>query len=265
MTLTLYQVDAFTNRLFHGNPAAVVPLKFWLDDDVMQRIAAENNLAETAFFVRDGDEFDIRWFTPSKEVELCGHATLASAHVLFCHEKHPSKRCTFKTRHRGKLTVERTAEYLIMDFPVDPPQKVAGETELKLSQTLDLSIRDIRRGLDDFLVVVDNPEIIIEYQPDFRKIAELDARGLIISSATDTKYDFVSRCFFPRFGIDEDPVTGSAHTLLTPYWSEQLGKKTLMAKQASHRTGEITCEMKDNRVLLGGKAITYLIGEIYVE
>lgn len=265
MILTLYQVDAFTNRLFHGNPAAVVPLKIWLEDDIMQRIASENNLAETAFFVRDGDEFDIRWFTPSKEVELCGHATLACAHVLFSHKKHPSNVCIFNTRHRGKLIVERTAEYLIMDFPADPPQKVVGEMGLTLSQTLDLPIKDIRRGLDDFLVVVEDPEIITEYQPDFRTIAELDARGLIISSATDTKYDFISRCFFPRFGIDEDPVTGSAHTLLTPYWSEQLGKKKLMARQASGRTGEITCEMKDNRVLLGGKAVTYLIGEFYIE
>lgn len=265
MKLKMYQIDAFAEKLFEGNPAAVVPLREWLTDEVMQQIANENNLAETAFFVPENGMFHIRWFTPSTEVELCGHATLASAHVLYEHLGYGFDQCTFQTNNRGALIVIRSDTGLTMDFPADTPATVSNETVLAMSRLLGLSIQDVQKGTDDYLVAVAHHSMVTGYQPDFRAIAEWDARGIILTSPGYSPYDFISRCFFPQFGIDEDPVTGSAHTLLTPYWSAKLGKTKMRAQQASSRTGKLVCEMKGDRVLLGGTAKTYLIGEIHLD
>ncbi len=262
MRLSLYQVDAFTDHLFGGNPAAVIPLVQWLPDQVMQNIAAENNLAETAFFVKQNEEFLLRWFTPTREVELCGHATLATAHVLYEHLNFTGQYCIFQTQKRGILKVKKLENGLMMDFPADRVNAIPEREKQIIVGALHLDPLECLKGSDDILVIVHDKAEVLNYQPDYRAIANLDARGIILSSIGDSTYDFISRCFYPKYGIDEDPVTGSAHTLLTPYWSEQLSKTRLIALQASERSGHLVCEVVQDRIHLTGKAITYLTGQI---
>lgn len=264
MRLPLYQVDAFTDRLFGGNPAAVCPLEYWLPDETMQRIAAENNLAETAFYVPQGEGFGLRWFTPAVEVDLCGHATLATAHVLYEVYHHAAPELHFETRS-GTLTVSRRDGRLVMNFPADTlspadvaPPVLAGLGGLKPTDTF--------RGKSDYLIVLKSQVQLEAIEPDFRQIAADDSvRAVIVTAAGDgDEVDFVSRCFAPNAGIDEDPVTGSAHTTLTPYWAQRLDKKVLVAQQLSVRRGTVYCTHRGARVDLAGDAVLYLQGEIEV-
>ena len=260
MQLPIYQVDAFADILFAGNPAAVVPLNSWLADAQMQSIAIENNLSETAFFVPAADHLHIRWFTPGAEVDLCGHATLATAHVLYTELGWDKPVIRFHCR-KGALRVEKTNTGYAMDFPAD----TAKPTDMSALVERALGIRPLAffRGSDDYLAILENEEQVQNLQPDFRLVAQLEARGLLVSAPGD-QHDFISRGFFPRVGIDEDPVTGSAHTLLPPYWAQRLGKTTLSARQISARGGEITCALEKDRVILEGTAQTYLKGTIYI-
>lgn len=261
MELDIYQVDAFARALFRGNPAAVVPLKAWLDDIVMQQIAEENNLAETAFFVRSGADYHIRWMTPKVEVDLCGHATLAAAHCLFHHLGETRTQITFHSRS-GPLVICRKSPGYEMDFPLDHPQQ--SEADAQHIQSICPARKEpYYRGKDDYLVIMNDEDEVRLFNPDLAKIAQLKARGLIISALGST-CDFVSRCFFPSYGIDEDPATGSAHTLLAPFWCQELGKTDLSARQLSTRVGEINCRLSPDRVYLQGCAITYMTGKIYI-
>jgi len=257
MKTKMYQVDAFTDRLFCGNPAAVCPLADWLPDQTMQQVGAENNLSETAFYVRSGDAFDIRWFTPTVEVDLCGHATLASAHVLFNHEGYKSKQITFNSRG-GVLKVAREGEFLVLDFPVDTLEEV--EAPQELVKGMGLKPQKALRGRSDFMLIYGSESEVEGLKPDFGLIATATARG-IIATARGAKVDFVSRFFAPQFGIPEDPATGSSHTTLTPYWAKELGKLELTALQLSKRRGSFKCRLRGDRVEIAGQARTYLVGE----
>jgi len=256
----IFQVDAFTGELFKGNPAAVCPLKKWLPDETMQAIAAENNLSETAFFIPGEDGYDLRWFTPTTEVDLCGHATLATAHVLFEELNHDSIGVLFNTKS-GILTVTKIEPGMRMDFPVDTPKEIDGN--LLINQGIGITPQKVLKGKSDYLAILSSQEELEKIQPNFSVIAQLKSRGLVVS-APGRDVDFVSRCFFPQSGVDEDPVTGSAHTMLTPYWSDLLKKDTLSARQISKRGGKLVCAIENNRVLLYGQAKTYLRGEIEV-
>jgi PhzF family phenazine biosynthesis protein len=259
--MKLFQVDAFAETVFSGNPAAVIPLDEWLDDSVMQNIAMENNLAETAFIVRHGDGFHIRWFTPAVEVDLCGHATLATAHVLFNHLGFPGEVLQFFSHHSGALNVFRQGELLILDFPADKAESVQ-PTEA-MENSFDIKPKEFFRGKTNFMFVYENEEQVAKAVPDLRKIATLPLQGVIITAA-GSQVDFVSRYFAPNAGIDEDPVTGSAHTTLIPFWAKRLGKEALSAIQLSKRKGLLACKDLGERVLISGKAKTYLIGDIFV-
>lgn len=261
MTLPIYQVDAFTENIFGGNPAAVCPLTAWLPAEKMQKIAAENNLAETAFFVKNEDQFDLRWFTPAIEVDLCGHATLATAHVLFHHLNYEKNELIFNTRS-GELRVVKAEKGYTMNFPTDNLQSVSNPPEALL-KSLNIEPVEIYAGREDYLVVVDNQSVVESCTPDFRLLASIGGRGVIVT-AQGIDVDFVSRCFFPAAGIDEDPVTGSAHTTLIPYWTKKLGKTRLTARQISTRGGFLQCEYLEERVELTGQVVTYLKGEIFV-
>ncbi|MCU0285048.1 MAG: PhzF family phenazine biosynthesis protein [Acidobacteria bacterium] len=267
MKIAIYQVDAFTDKLFGGNPAAVCPLEKWLDDRTMQNIAIENNLAETAFYVKDGDGFHIRWFTPALEIDLCGHATLASAHVIFNHSDFKGNLITFKSQS-GPLKVSKdinTDGLLTLDFPANKPAPVENIPP-GLIEALDLKPVALSKARD-LLALYETEEEILALKPNFRMIAEelkkIGCLGMIVTAPGKT-VDFVSRFFAPLAGIDEDPVTGSAHTILIPYWAERLNKKKLHAYQLSQRRGELFCEMAGDRVFIAGKAVTYLKGEIYI-
>ncbi len=260
MQLTLYQADAFTSNVFGGNPAAVCPLTEWLSDDLMQAIAGENNLAETAFFVKHGESFDLRWFTPVAEVDLCGHATLATAHIMYSELGHTAPELSFDTRS-GILKVKKTEQGYAMDFPTDPLTRVEAPTEVL--EGLQLTPIETFRGKTDFLVVIDSQEQLEALSPDFRTLAQGKVRGTIVT-APGNDVDFVSRCFYPQYGIDEDPVTGSAHTTLTPYWAKRLDKTELTAQQLSSRQGELICIYHGDRTELIGQAVTYLRGDIWV-
>ncbi|MEO7424451.1 MAG: PhzF family phenazine biosynthesis protein [Fibrobacteria bacterium] len=257
MEIRLFQIDAFSERLFSGNPAAVCPLDAWLDDDVLQKIAAENNLSETAFFVKMGQGFHLRWFTPVCEVRLCGHATLASAHVLFHHLGYPGKEITFETLS-GSLNVSRDGEWISMDFPNQEPVPCAPPP--RLLQAFGLS-EAICLKREDYFLILENEEAVVNARPDLDGLRALDLRGVGIS-ARGKSHDFVSRFFAPKYGIDEDPVTGSAHTQLAPYWSKIIGRDELLAKQVSKRGGEIKLRVSAERVLISGKAVTYLAGTL---
>ena len=259
--LKIYQVDAFTKRIFGGNPAAVIPLQNWLADATLQAIAEENNLSETAFFVQKADHFALRWFTPVAEVDLCGHATLASAHVLFQHLNYTEKEILFHTKS-GILSVQQNDDFYCMNFPSDSVQTAAKPDYLE--DALGISVQEFYRGKDDFLAIIDNETQVRMLQPNFSLLHQLTSRGLIVS-AKGEKVDFVSRCFFPKLSIDEDPVTGSAHTLLTPYWAKKLGKNDLHAKQISKRSGELRCIRKGERVELYGEAVTYMEGSLQIK
>ena len=255
--LQLFQVDAFASELFGGNPAAVCPLGEWLDESLMQQIALENNLSETAFFVPKKNGFDLRWFTPAAEVKLCGHATLASAHVLFEHLGYDQDAISFFTLS-GELIVKKTGDGLVMDFPA-----VMSEVEPmseELVKTLGRQPAQVLKS-DDYLVVYEKQSDVEDFSPDYLRLSKLDCRGIIVTARGD-EVDFVSRFFAPKYGINEDPVTGSAHCKLTPYWVAQLDKTKLTARQLSKRGGELQCEKIDDRVLLTGQAVTYMIGEI---
>lgn len=257
MKIRLYQVDAFASRAFSGNPAAVCPLDAWLDDSLLQAIADENNLSETAFFVPDGDGFALRWFTPTTEIDLCGHATLASAHVLFNILGYAGERIRFRTRS-GELVVERAGTALAMDFPALPPRPCPAPPALLagLGATPTAIL-----AADDYIAVFDDEASVRALAPDFACFRRLDRRGVVVT-APGSDVDFVSRFFAPKVGIAEDPVTGSAHCELTPYWAARLGKNELSARQVSRRGGELGCRLHGARVIVSGRAVTFLQGEI---
>lgn len=260
-TLKIYQVDAFAERRFEGNPAAVVPLKEWLSDAEMLQIAMENNLSETAFFIIQPDQILLRWFTPAVEVDLCGHATLATAHVLFQHEGIEGAEITFNSPRSGILKVKKQNDLLTLDFPADEVEKI--ELVEKMMEAFNPKPIEAYRGKTDWMFVFENESQIRDLEFDLAGIAKFPVRGVIVT-APGKDQDFVSRFFGPQSGVPEDPVTGSAHTTLTPFWAKRLGKDKLMARQISPRGGNVSCEWKGDRVLLGGKAVTYLIGEIFI-
>lgn len=259
MRIKQYQVDAFANRAFEGNPAAVCPLDKWLPDELMQAIAAENNLSETAFFVPEGDRFRLRWFTPLAEVALCGHATLATVHVLLNILDHPGDRIEFETLS-GRLSVERSDGLLSMDFPAQPPSPC--ETPYALIAGLGAEPAEVLAA-DDYIAVFDSEESVRNLSPDFAKLHELELRG-VCATAPGERADFVSRFFAPKYSIPEDPVTGSAHCELTPYWSVLFGRQKLKARQISKRGGELLCRLQGERVILAGNAVTFMEGEIEI-
>ena len=260
MKLPLYQVDAFTTEMFRGNPAAVVLLKEWPADDVLGRIAAENNLAETAFVVPWGDAMPLRWFTPKVEVDLCGHATLATAHVLFRYVFPSADRLTFSTRS-GTIPVARDGELLSLDFPARPGRPV--EITAAVVAALGTRPQALYRARD-LMAVFETESQVRDFQPDFARLATLDEFAVIIT-APGTDSDYVCRFFAPRKGIPEDPVTGSASCTLAPYWAARLAKSELTGKQLSARGGELRCTLKGDRVLIAGRTVEYLRGEIEVD
>ncbi|HTG66788.1 MAG TPA: PhzF family phenazine biosynthesis protein [Flavobacterium sp.] len=260
--MKIYQIDAFTDTLFSGNPAAVCPLDQWLSDELMLKIAAENNLAETAFYVKKGYKYEIRWFTPKVEVDLCGHATLAAAFVLFHYENHNDNLIEFYSPRSGNLTVTKEGDLLSLNFPVDELESIALTNEIleAFNSKPQLAIK----GKTDYILVFNNEEEILNLAPNFDKVAKLQARG-VIATARGNQADFVSRFFGPQSGINEDPVTGSAHTSLIPYWAKELNKTRFSAIQLSERRGYLDCELLGNRVRISGQAKCYLIGNIFLK
>ena len=261
MKIPIFQVDAFSDQLFKGNPAAVCPLNEWLPDELMQNIAQENNLAETAFIVPANEGYEIRWFTPTVEVDLCGHATLASAHVVFQELGHSGEKVEFYSPRSGPLTVTKRGDELVLDFPSDTISQI--DVEPLHSTGLSKAPKAVYKGKTDYLFVYDTEAEIRALIPDFEALKTHPVRGIIVT-APGEKVDFVSRFFGPACGVNEDPVTGSAHTTLTPYWSSVTGKRTLNARQLSQRTGSLTCTLKGDRVEIAGKSVLYLRGEINV-
>ena len=257
MKIKLYQVDAFTSKAFEGNPAAVCPLDEWLDDALMQNIAAENNLAETAFFVENGDSYDLRWFTPTTEVNLCGHATLASAYVLFNYLDYAQKEIRFNSKS-GILNVSKKGEFITLDFPNE--RATVCQTPQAIKNAFALEPFVVLRSVD-YIVVFEDGIDITKISPKLDELKKLDLRGVCITT-THNEYDFVSRFFAPNYGIDEDSVTGSAYTQLTPYWAERLNKTSFTSKQLSRRGGELTSEIKKDRVFISGTAVCTVVGEI---
>ena len=259
MKLKQYQVDAFATRAFEGNPAAVCPLTEWLDDALMQAIAAENNLSETAFFVPNEKGFHLRWFTPAHEVDLCGHATLATAHVIFDMLDYDKERITFSTRS-GNLFVTKKQNCLEMDFPA--LNIARREISEQFIAALGQAPVELWAG-DDYLAVFKTESDIRNLNPNQALLSEFDLRGVIVT-APGAQFDFVSRFFAPKYGIPEDPVTGSAHCALAPYWAQRLNKTSLSARQISKRGGNVSCEVKHERVFLSGTAITFMTAEITI-
>jgi PhzF family phenazine biosynthesis protein len=259
MRIPLYQIDAFTSRLFSGNPAAVCPLEDWLEDGVLQAIAAENNLSETAFFVKHGERYHLRWFTPALEVDLCGHATLASAFVILNHLE-PSRDAVVFDTLSGELRVSRDGGLLSMDFPARPPQPC--ELPPKLVEALGRAPQ-VTLASRDLMAVFATEDDVRLLAPKMAVLAEVDAFAVIVT-APGREVDFVSRFFAPRAGIDEDPVTGSAHSTLVPYWAKRLSRPTLHAWQVSPRGGELWCEDRGNRVIIKGNSVRYLEGVVQI-
>ena len=262
MVLDIYQIDAFTDTMFGGNPAAICPLEEWLPDDILLNLAKENNLAETAFFVkRSNSNYHLRWFTPRIEMDLCGHATLASAYVLFQYLDYSDDILVFETLS-GLLKVKKDGEYLEMDFPSRPAKKA--ELPDIIKNSLNIQPKEVYKNRD-YLLVYENEEDVKNVQPNREILNQinLDPGGIIITAKGD-KVDFVSRFFTPQAPIFEDPVTGSAHCTLTPYWSERLNKTELHALQISERGGELFCRLENNRVFIKGKAVKYLSGQIII-
>lgn len=257
--MRIYQIDAFTDQIFQGNPAAVVPLEKWPEDKLLQAIALENNLSETAFYVPNGDIFEVRWFTPTTEVELCGHATLSAAHVLFEEEKYPKNTIEFHSRYSGVLTVTRSDLGITLDFPADIIEKVAVLEEY--TTPFNAKPSQAFRGKSDLILLFDSESIIQQLEVDMRLLEELDLRGVIVTAPGD-QVDFVSRFFGPRVGVPEDPVTGSAHTSLTVLWNNKTQKDSFEAIQLSKRGGKLHCKLSKDRVLITGKAVTYMVGEL---
>lgn len=265
MSHPFYQVDAFTHQIFGGNPAAVVPLDAWLPDAVMQSLASENNLAETAFFIPTGEQdcWHLRWFTPAKEVKLCGHATLATAYIVFnCLKNNHTDRISFHTLS-GWLHVTRSGNMLTLDFPADRPEVASLPTEVL--NGFNIQPVQVLKGKEDYVLVYREAAEVLALHPDFKVIAQASARGFIATAPGAGDNDFVSRCFFPAYGIDEDPVTGSAHTTMVPYWAERLGKNTLSAIQVSARRGYLSCTLEGDRVLMSGQGRLYMEGKFYLD
>jgi PhzF family phenazine biosynthesis protein len=261
MKLNVYVVNAFAETTFGGNPAAVVPLEQWLNDELLQQIAAQHNLAETAFVVPQDDDFSIRWMTPVDEVNLCGHATLASAHVYFNHLNYEKEKITFHSKS-GPLHVTKSGdEKLTLDFPADNVEEIKDTSEIE--KALNIKPLAVYKSSFDYMVIANKQSEIENLSPDLRMLEKFPSRGTIVTAKGD-EVDFVSRFFAPQFGIDEDPVTGSAHTAMIPYWSGKLGKTKLSAIQLSKRKGYLDCELVGDRVLISGSAITYLEGEIFI-
>ena len=260
LRIPMYQVDAFTGRVFSGNPAAICPLETWLPDAQMQAIAAENNLAETAFFVRNGHGYKLRWFTPAVEVELCGHATLASASVILNDLTPGERSVSFETKS-GTLTVTREGDLYSMDFPARPPQE-CDPVYPALIPALGGKPQAVLAARDYFVVYATEEELRA-LKPDMQALMNVD-RFAVVATAPGTDSDFVSRFFAPSKGVPEDPVTGSAHCSLIPYWSKRLGKKTLHAYQVSSRGGELWCEDRGERVTISGKAVRFFEGTIFL-
>jgi PhzF family phenazine biosynthesis protein len=260
MTIPIYQVDAFTLGPFSGNPAAVCPLDGWLDDDVMQNIAAENNLAETAFIVAREGGYDLRWFTPTVEVDLCGHATLAAGYVVLNHLRSDLNSVSFETIS-GELVVSRDGDRLSMDFPARPP--TSASVSEALSDALGKAPSEVHMSRD-VLAVYDNEDVVRDLSPDQAKLLALEEGFGVIVTAKGKTVDFVSRFFVPKGGIDEDPVTGSAHCTLVPFWAERLGWSELIAHQVSPRGGELRCELRGDRVIMSGRCVLFLTGSIHI-
>jgi len=260
-SVPIYQVDAFTDSLFGGNPAAVCPLETWLPDATMQAIAAENNLAETAFFVPEDRDYALRWFTPAVEVDLCGHATLASGHVIFSFLEPQRKSVSFRTLKAGTLVVSRRGGMLAMDFPARP----AAPTEAPpgLLAALGGKPREVLRARDH-LVVYGSAAEVASLNPNLAALAEVDCWAAIATAPGENGVDFVSRFFAPAQGIPEDPATGSAHCTLVPYWAKRLGKTAFEARQLSRRGGALSCALNGDRVSIAGRAVLYLEGRISV-
>lgn len=257
MEIPIYQVNAFTNKLLHGNPAAVCPLKNWLPDDLLQKIAKENNLSETAFYVKEKEEYALRWFTPEVEVDLCGHATLATAYILMKIKKE-GEEILFTTKS-GPLKASLDKEGIALFFPAKPP--VPCPTPSFLVEALKEEPLEIREA-GNYLVIYEKEETVRDLRPAMDLLKKVDSHGVIVT-ARGNEVDFVSRYFAPRVGIDEDPVTGSAHCTLIPYWSHVLKKDRMIARQISSRGGEILCENKGERVKITGEAFVYLKGHIF--
>lgn len=260
MKLAMYQVDAFADRVFSGNPAAICPLDQWLPDNVLQAIAAENNLAETAFFVKQGPDYRLRWFTPAAEVDLCGHATLASAHVLFRVLGYDRQSVRFQTRS-GILEVGLHDDMYAMDFPATVP--VECEASPVLVDALGVAPRTTLKAFDH-VAILESEQQVRALSPNMERLGALDLRGVVVSAPGD-RSDFVSRFFAPKVGINEDPVTGSAHCELAPYWAARLGKTSMHAEQVSARGGTVLCDLRGDRVTLRGRAALYMTAEIQTE
>jgi PhzF family phenazine biosynthesis protein len=260
MNLTIYQVDAFTNEVFKGNPAAICPLESWISAELMQKIALENNLAETAFFVKNGDVYELRWFTPTFEIDLCGHATLASAFVIFNILAQETDTVMFHSHKSGDLSVAKNGDLITLDFPSRPVSPA--DVPDGLVDAIGKAPKEVLKARDYFLVYETEQEVLA-IEPDFTKLLKIDAHGFIVTAKGETS-DFVSRFFAPEVGVFEDPVTGSAHCNLIPYWAEKLGKTEMFARQVSKRGGELFCELAGDRVKIGGNATLFLKGEIYL-
>ena len=261
MKIKIYQIDAFADKIFSGNPAAVCPLNEWLPDELLQNIAMENNLAETAFYVNEKEGLRIRWFTPTIEVDLCGHATLATAFVLFYHENYSGEKIVFNSRS-GPLTVTKSYEILTLNFPVDTLVEVKSIPELE--QGLGVKPLKTFKGKTDYMLVFENEDQIKNMNPDFKLIGTVNTRGIIVTAKGDN-VDFVSRFFGPQSGMDEDPVTGSAHTSLSPYWAKVLNKTEFTALQLSKRLGKLKCKLLGDRVEISGTAKLFLVGTISID
>lgn len=259
----IYKIDAFSSELFGGNPAAVCPISHWLSDELMQSIAAENNLSETAFIVAESDYYHIRWFTPNTEVDLCGHATLASAFVIFNFLDYQKDNIVFKSKS-GELLVNKNNGFIQMDFPALPYTKIT-PSNLFLN-AINVQPVEIFESTFDLLCILESEQKIVEAKPNLQAISELTHRGIILSAKAHetSKLDIYSRCFYPGCDVAEDPVTGSAHCVIAPYWSERLGMKKIHALQGLKRQGEIFCEVNGARVLLSGSCQLYLQGTIFL-
>jgi PhzF family phenazine biosynthesis protein len=259
MKLKLYQIDAFTNKVFSGNPAAIVPLRGkWLSKSVMQSVAMENNLSETAFYIHKDGKYHIRWFTPKKEVDLCGHATLACVYAIFYCEGYDKQEINFYSKS-GALNVRKEGNYLTMNFPADTIREI--KPSKRINSCFNTQPYEVLKGKTDYMLVYNNEKQILNLKADFSKICEIKTRGVIVT-AKGKHSDFVSRFFCPAYGVNEDPVTGSAHTTLIPYWSKRLNKEKLTAIQLSQRRGFLKCTKKGGRVEISGRAQIYMTGEI---
>lgn len=262
MKITIYQIDAFTNKVFGGNPAAVCIIESWLDESLMLNIAAENNLSETAFAVKKDNIYEIRWFTPTVEIDLCGHATLATAFVLFNYFSLTENIVEFYSHRSGKLSVSQEIDKtLVLNFPKSEAKIT--EENLALNKAIGATPIETYKNIYDYILTYGSQKEIEALQPDMSALSKIETRGIMVTAPGDT-VDFVSRFFAPKAGIDEDPVTGSAHCTLTPFWSKKLNKTKLTAKQVSKRGGELSCQLIDDRVEIGGNCSLYMIGEIYL-